>query len=191
MFVNTHMLIAKRIMTILRTQPMNRISRSNFIYGNIQPDLASLVSYRCHRIKDSLDYVLNEVDGLIYPNYDDIDRFSTSLGAVSHYFSDFFCSPHYDRTKFNGLYHHLNYELSLHLHFKKVNTGSFFHVSRLRLMDYYSQDLRGVLAKLEKEYLKKSLCVENDILFAMRSSILAVTYVLANTSFDFGIVRAA
>lgn len=187
MFVNTHLLIANRITTILQKTPMNKIKKNYFIYGNIHPDLTSFLNYRPHRMKESLDYVLEEVNKLLLPKFNDADRFSTSLGAVSHYFSDFFCSPHYDRSKFNGFCHHMNYELKLHLRFKKINTDSFFDISKLRLMDFYNQDLRVVISNLEKEYLKKSLCVENDILFAMRSSILAVTYILANTSFEFGI----
>ncbi len=183
MIINTHLLMAHMVYDNLYNIGMSKVDKYSFLYGNIKPDFTKYLYSKPHRMKQSLNYVLREVSGLIYPKKKNINEFSNSLGVINHFIADFFCSPHYHKPKFNLLTHML-YEFKLHLKIKSMGKKSL-SLHDLDIQDLLNRDINHVINCLEDEYINSSPSIEKDIIIALKACTLANHYILTNTLFDF------
>lgn len=185
MIINTHILMANRIYNnLLPHTEISMLDKKSFLFGNIKPDLSSLVSYRSHRIKDSLDFVLDEANRLIYPKDMELDEFSTQVGVIAHYLADFFCRPHYRREEFNGFLDHMRYEFMLHSILKTMDSCNLLTSERLDINSLIKENLQVQVECLDSEYRKLNPNIQNDVIYAMKASTLGVYYILNNTLFE-------
>ncbi len=178
MLINTHILIGRKVYDNVHSLLNIHLDKRNFIYGNIKPDIVHSLSSRSHLMEDSLGFVLDEIYRLISPSGRGSKQFSTDLGVINHFLSDFFCSSHYYyHDKFYKLYTHINYEYALHKHFINLDKKGLLDKSRLKI-DYFKRgDIVDTILNLEHIYKKQKSSIANDIYTALRISTLASLYI--------------
>lgn len=183
MLVGTHMLIGQRVYDNLQESFKVNMNKKGFIYGNIKPDLDYRLSSKSHCMEDSLDFVLDEINRLLLLNeivY--IQQFSIDMGVINHFLADFFCSPHYHKSKeFDGIIKHMNYEFNLHKTFKKMIREEALDISKLKTDKYIRNTLLNTILSLEDDYKKQKQSMENDIYYALRAATIASNYILDNS----------
>ncbi|SHK19003.1 Zinc dependent phospholipase C [Anaerobranca californiensis DSM 14826] len=184
MIINTHMLIAKRVYGNLKSKLVFKLQKNNFIYGNIKPDLILPLSSRAHTLTDSLEFILEEANKLIYSQDIDLETFSTNLGVINHFLADFFCSPHYYKGNFPSFANHLMYEIALHNFFKKMDYDTPLTVENLKIQNLFNIDMKETIFLLENEYLEESPKLERDIIFALKATTLISYHIVKNSKFN-------
>ncbi len=84
---NTHKIIALKAMDHFHLQQKQR---QGFLMGNVMADYLPIYNYRRHYPAKSMEYVLNMNQT--------IDSFF-ELGILTHFVSDFLCTPHFNNWK--------------------------------------------------------------------------------------------
>lgn len=113
MLVFSHLVMSQLIRNAV-SQNGYQLNEKSFRYGNVRPDLVSLVWHHSHRISDSFDFVLNQMSALLTTTLEDDPKiYSRRLGVVCHYITDFFTFAHNDRYDGN-LSEHMRYEKEIH-----------------------------------------------------------------------------
>ncbi len=182
MFVGTHVLIGKRVYDYIKTTLNVELDKQKFLYGNIKPDIICRLSSRSHRLKDSLDFILDEIEKLTRIEDISSSQFSVDLGVISHFMSDFFCSPHYyDIKEFDNISKHLLYEYKLHSKFKKISKGITNKLIDADIPKLESKSNIEIIHSLEKLYTAKILSIQNDIYFALKASTLITKNIIENS----------
>ncbi|WZL74707.1 zinc dependent phospholipase C family protein [Clostridiaceae bacterium 35-E11] len=183
MLVNTHRLIGQKVHENVQKLLNIRLNKNNFIYGNMKPDLVYRLSSKSHCMKDSLYFVIDEMNRLLSTDKMNIEQFSIDLGVINHFLSDFFSSPHYHQgEKFNGIIRHMNYEYKLHKIFKKLERYNLLNLSILKIESFTKSTILETILYLEDTYKKQNVNIENDIYYALRVSTLASIYILEKSS---------
>ncbi len=179
MLVNTHMLIGQKVYENVQSLLNIRLNKKSFIYGNIKPDIVHSLSSRSHLMKDSLDFVIDEINRLMSPVGMRTKQFSTDLGVINHFLSDFFCSPHYYYDEgYNKFFTHINYEYALHRRFVKLDRKGILDLSRLKIDHFRKGDIVETILNVENMYKKQRSSIENDICSALRISTIASLYII-------------
>lgn len=187
MLTNTHILIGQRVHDNVQKLLNIRLNKNNFIYGNIKPDLVYRLSSKPHCMKGSLYFVIDEMNRLLSTDGMDLEQFSMDLGVITHFLSDFFCSPHYHRyEQFNGIIRHMNYEYKLHKDFKRLERYGLLNLPRLKIDSFNKGTIVETILYLEDTYKKRNANIENDIYYALRVSTLASMHVLKESSILYG-----
>lgn len=176
MIIQTHLLIANKIHEYITKNHGNVLNKRHFKYGNIKPDISRKNQPTEHTLKDSLDYVINQIDKYIV-NPEKINRPSVHIGMILHYLSDFFCSQHYYEYE-HGLYTHLQYERRLHKTLKSQNSNGLLDMSDIENRSFFAGSLYDLIKELEEEYNSLVPSIENDIIFALRAPLIVACYLL-------------
>lgn len=177
MKIKTHVLIANKIHEHIENYFEQTLSRRRFVFGNIKPDLFRKLKCKNHSMRDSLDYVLDEINKY-HNNTRYKDNHSIHIGMINHYLTDFFCSKHYFKEDKVGFFKHLKYEEKLHNVIENMDIKNILESSNNRLFDNLSGSFKDIIKKLECEYLKQPPSIENDILFALSAPLIACRYIL-------------
>lgn len=61
MLINTHFIISKSVLDNLESNKSFFLSKKNFIYGNIKPDISSKYVLDKHYLEESLSMVLEKI----------------------------------------------------------------------------------------------------------------------------------
>ncbi|KAB3535747.1 zinc dependent phospholipase C family protein [Alkaliphilus pronyensis] len=192
MIMETHMLIGQKVFNNINELTNMNLNRTSFIFGNMKPDIVYSLLKKSHRMKDSLYFVIKEIDKLLTSEIKDKNKFSSSLGVINHFLSDFFCSAHYyNLDKFNGGINHIRYELKLHKTFKKMEKEKQLNLQELNINRYMKDTVLNSIYSLENEYKKQEPSMENDIIFALRVSTVISVYILNNSVSTKSILVAA
>ena len=98
MIIPTHRLIGENIYQSVLLNNKIRLDKRWLIWGSVLPDLMPKYMKQKHFFSVSYDYILNMIEKL-YNDSNNISmkEFSIRLGIITHYVSDFFCTPHNDR----------------------------------------------------------------------------------------------
>ncbi|WP_432401389.1 zinc dependent phospholipase C family protein [Wukongibacter sp. M2B1] len=184
MLVGTHLLIGENVYKYIKKNLNMELDKKRFLYGNIKPDVVFRLSSRSHRIKDSLGFVLEEIERLIRAKNISLDQFSVDLGVISHFVSDFFCSPHfYERPEYDDIVKHLYYELSLHNRFRKIvqaNNEDFFQEE---INNFKNKTYLEIIHLLKESYIKNMISIKNDISHALRASKVITKKIIEDSMF--------
>lgn len=183
MKIKTHILIANKIHDHLDSNYDNILNKRHFVFGNIKPDLFRKFKNKKHNMRDSLDFVLNEIKRYDYDSHN-IDNQSVHIGMINHYLSDFFCSKHYFEEDKTRLIKHIRYEKKLHKVIKKLDFKKLLETSYTKLINDISGSFKDIIKALEYEYLKQPPSIENDILFALSAPLIACKYILKQNTLD-------
>ncbi|TCT14990.1 zinc dependent phospholipase C [Natranaerovirga pectinivora] len=168
MIIKTHMLIGKNAYQNIQEEYNIQLNKKYFMYGNIKPDITYTLSNKSHRLQDSLDFVLKEIDKLIMNDEKNIETFSMNLGVINHFLSDFFCAPHYYKgSYFKNIVKHLRYEFKLNEKFKEMTKKNELSIKALDITGNLYPNIVTTIHSLETEYQKASVNIENDIKFAI------------------------
>lgn len=160
------------------------LDKKRFLYGNIKPDLIFRLSSKSHRIKDSLEFVLQEIDCLMKSKDISTSQFSVNLGVIDHFMSDFFCSPHfYEKQEFDNITKHLYYELSLHYEFKKIFKNISYDFIEEDINTFQNRTILEIISILQSSYTQNVLSMKNDIYHALKASTLITKNIIENSLF--------
>ncbi len=170
MLVNTHGEIANLIFKHLSRNNHCHLSRFSFITGNIKPDLVKELRKESHYYEDAIFYVLDKVQQL-----EDLtltkEEFSTELGVICHFLSDFFCRYHQKDFQKKNIVDHILYEMNLHFKFSKMLKKNLDIISGR--YDYlYTSDLKKMIVAMHQEYVSGKSTYEDDILYALKCTLM-------------------
>ncbi len=182
MIINTHKLIAKDVHKNIKDIFNIELNKKNFIYGNIKPDIVPRLRNIPHYIDNSLGFVINEIDRLCTIENIDMDKFSTDLGVITHYISDFFCSPHYFQKEYNkNIIQHVKYEIELHFKYMKLRKKQLLNINDIKLYTTKSNSVLKLLYSLQNSYSTSTPSFENDIYYSTKASTLISLLVISNS----------
>lgn len=184
MLVGTHLLIGEKVYNYVKKNLNVELDKKRFLYGNIKPDVIFRLSSMSHRIKDSLGFVLNEIEGLAEAKNISLNQFSVDLGVISHFMSDFFCTPHYyEMPEYSDIVKHLYYELNVHNHFRKIiqeNSNNFFQEE---IDEFKNKTFLEIIYLLNESYTKNIISIKNDIYHALKASTIITKKIVENSAF--------
>ena len=178
MILNTHLAISNALIENLDSNKSFFLSKKNFIYGNIKPDMTSKYVLHKHYLKESFDMIINKIKSLcklsldFIEKYFSVSRFSQELGVICHFLCDFFCLPHSQRWEFSHSFKkHVVYEKDLQSLAKETNFGKLKRapISHIGVEEFFN--------KLYSEYIKKE-SFENDLFFSTYMCNSVIDYIL-------------
>ena len=88
MLINTHFIISKSVLENIESSKSFFISKKNFIYGNIKPDISSKYVLSKHYLEESLSMILDKIKCLCQLTLDSLKRYfsisklSQELGVI-------------------------------------------------------------------------------------------------------------
>lgn len=178
MLMNTHFMIANSVIDNIDENKSFFISKKNFIYGNLKPDISSRYVLKKHYLDESLNMIINKIKHLSnltldYLNkYFSISKLSQEIGVVCHFLCDFFCVPHSQRWELShSMNKHIVYERELAIIAKNTDLSS------IKGDSIKNGNIEEFFHNLYEEYTKK-LDYKNDLLFSTYICNSIVNYIL-------------
>ncbi|WP_143151279.1 zinc dependent phospholipase C family protein [Tepidibacter formicigenes] len=164
--MQTHKIIANHMHYNIKNSLNVNLNENFLIYGAMKPDIAPRLAIKKHYKNQSFDFVLDEILNLINDGLKEnpisINKFSTKLGVISHFLSDFFCLPHHDRHYYHDkLIEHLKYEKTLHEHFTNFKGLDKIKIPYLENID--KNNIKNFIEELHDIYKNNKMGFENDI----------------------------
>lgn len=184
--MQSHMIIASHIHTNISHKLNINLSKSFLTYGSMIPDVTPLLAARKHYKKQSFDFVLDLIENLIsdglHENTISINKFSSKLGIITHFLSDFFCLPHHNREYYHDkLIKHLSYENKLHDYFTH-----FCGLDKIRIpyMQHIDRDnIKSFIEELHHTYSTHNSGFLNDVKSSINVSC-AISSILIEHSYS-------
>ena len=192
MLMQSHKIIAHHIHKNISSRLSVDLNKSFITYGAIVPDIAPLLAARKHYKKQSFDFVLDLIQELIadglHENAISINKFSSKLGIISHFLSDFFCLPHHNREYYHDkLIKHLSYEKKLHEYFTYYNGLDKICIPYLQNTD--RQSIKAFIEELHDIYCNNEMGYLNDIKGSINVSC-AISSIIIEASYSSIIEKA-
>ncbi|KXZ39351.1 Zinc dependent phospholipase C [Alkalithermobacter thermoalcaliphilus JW-YL-7 = DSM 7308] len=184
MLVQTHKIISHHIYTNIKNELNIDLNKKFLMYGSMKPDIALSLALRKHYKNENLDFVIDQILSLteegLNENFISINKFSTKLGIITHFLSDFFCLPHSNREYYHDkLIQHLNYENKLHSKFKNLNL--LYKIKVPYVKDVNKENIKLVIDELYDEYINNSQGFENDIKHSINISSVIGIIIIKNS----------
>ncbi len=176
----THKHIALKIYNQYEYLFPEYLNKRSFIYGNIIPDLSIELRMKSHKMKDSLEFIVERINKLTNTPYTSIKQFSIELGIINHFLADFFCTVHFHKlTKdLNDFIYHLHYEKELAKQFKIMKDNISVYILEDELNHISVDNLSEIILDFANSYSKNTPCIENDIQYMLKVTSLVSLYVM-------------
>ncbi|WP_242939255.1 zinc dependent phospholipase C family protein [Tepidibacter thalassicus] len=164
--MQTHKIIANHMYNNIKNSLNVKLNKKFLVYGAMKPDISPRLAIKKHYKEHSFDFVLNEILNLINnglnENQISINKFSTKLGVISHFLSDFFCLPHHNREYYHDkLMEHLKYEKNLHEYFVNFKGLNKIRIPYLENID--KENIKNFIEELHSIYKNNTMGFENDV----------------------------
>lgn len=162
MIIQTHKLIGENIYKSIKLNIGYKLDRKNIIIGSMLPDILPKYMRQKHFFSISYEYILDKIQEL-YMDSDKISikEFSIRLGIITHYISDFFCTPHNDRAYYkNHFMEHMQFESKLHVLFAKEKNAKKIYIPTVDTFNY--ENIKTLIDELHLSYEKRGVSYEND-----------------------------
>lgn len=179
MLINTHFIISKSVLNNLDSNKSFFLSKNNFIYGNIKPDISSKYVLNKHYLDESISMVLEKIKYLCeltldsLKKYFSISKLSQELGVICHFLCDFFTTPHSERWEFtHSMNKHMTYEKELASYAKEMD------FSNCNLNHEINHTVEEFFYSLYKKYKSCQISYENDLKYSSYICNMIVNYVL-------------
>lgn len=190
LLIQSHKIIAQHMHEHIKNNLNVDLNKFFLMYGAMKPDIQPNLAIRKHYKKQSFDFVLDEISNLIYDGLNEdalsINNFSSRLGVISHFLSDFFCLPHHDREYYNDkLIDHLKYEKQLHEHY--INFNGLNKLKTPYLEDTSKENVTDFIEELHDIYKNNAMGFKNDIIGSINISCSIGIVIVENslvTSFE-------
>ncbi|MEJ8554045.1 zinc dependent phospholipase C family protein [Tepidibacter sp. Z1-5] len=184
MLVQSHNVIANHIHYNIKNHLDIDLNLKLLSYGAMKPDVAPRLAMKKHYKNQSFDFVLNEIlkliDNGLRENPISINRFSTKLGVISHFLSDFFCLPHHNREYYHDkLFEHLKYEKDLHKHF--VNFEGLNKVKSPYIERIDKDNIKSFIEELHHSYTENEMGFKNDVASSINISSAVGIIIVENS----------
>ena len=183
MIIPTHRLIGENIYKSVLLNNKIRLDKRWLIWGSVLPDLMPKYMKQKHFFSVSYDYILNMIEKL-YNDSNNISmkEFSIRLGIITHYVSDFFCTPHNDRAYYhNHIKEHMQFEAKLHLLFKKQRDVHLLDIPRVDTINY--ENIKSIIDEMHTEYESKGVSYEND-LYSTLNAVDTISCLMVSHCFE-------
>jgi len=183
MLTRSHLALGRLIIEQAQTQLGFNLSKLNFLYGCIKPDLIPCHINKPHKKEDSYNEIKWELERLCNFTIDstkDSRVFSQRLGIVTHYISDYFTLVH-NNSAYYSLLPHALYEGKLHKCLKR----SIMLSNHKSIEPFLTKDVvnsLGIwLTYQHQQYLGKKNSPVKDIRYIINVSIkLALSIIKSN-----------
>ena len=179
MLINTHFIISKSILENIESSKSFFISKKNFIYGNIKPDISSKYVLSKHYLEESLSMILDKIKCLCQLTLDSLKRYfsisklSQELGVICHFLCDFFTAPHSERWEFtHSMNKHVTYEKELASYAKNMD------FSNCNLNYEIDRPVEDFFHEVYKKYKSCNISYENDLKYSAYVCNTIVNHVL-------------
>lgn len=179
MLINTHFIISKSILENIESSKSFFISKKNFIYGNIKPDISSKYVLSKHYLEESLSMILDKIKCLCQLTLDSLKRYfsisklSQELGVICHFLCDFFTAPHSERWEFtHSMNKHVTYEKELASYAKNMD------FSNCNLNYEIDRTVEDFFHEVYKKYKSCHISYENDLKYSAYVCNTIVNHVL-------------
>ena len=179
MLINTHFIISKSILENIESSKSFFISKKNFIYGNIKPDISSKYVLSKHYLEESLSMILDKIKCLCQLTLDSLKRYfsisklSQDLGVICHFLCDFFTAPHSERWEFtHSMNKHVTYEKELASYAKNMD------FSNCNLNYEIDRTVEDFFHEVYKKYKSCNISYENDLKYSAYVCNTIVNHVL-------------
>ncbi|WFD09483.1 zinc dependent phospholipase C family protein [Tepidibacter hydrothermalis] len=184
MLVQSHNIIANHIHYNIKNHLNIDLNLKMLAYGAMKPDIAPRLAMKKHYKDQSFDFVLNEIlkliDNGLSENPISINRFSTKLGVISHFLSDFFCLPHHNREYYHDkLFEHLKYEKDLHKYF--INFEGLSKVKSPYIERIDKDNIKNFIEELHHMYTENKMGFENDVTSSINISSAVGIIIVENS----------
>jgi len=176
----THIMISRSLYRHFSKR--NDLSRWDFLYGSIKPDLSSKCLKNPHILDNYLFVVTNSINQLSSRKLSQ-KEFSVELGIICHYICDFFCYYHLDNQIHKKLFDHFIYELRLHMSLHSLLRQQRIIIKPSRKNPRYN--VGSLVMEMRREYHSRRNTLKRDLDFAFLTSIWAcesIFYILDQDS---------
>lgn len=182
MLYTTHLVFANIIYKNILTAYGIRLRKSSFIYGNIKPDMSSMIVNIPHNIDESGLFILNEIEILIN-EVNSLSQlrtreFARKLGIITHYVSDYFCLPHNKGFMNEGIVKHMLYERRINKLCREQNgiMAPDMYINDFKDSEYES--IREYLTDKHNKYCCEGRFMQTDINYAVQTSMVIAIVIL-------------
>ncbi len=188
MFTQTHRLIGETIGTIIRREYPDILDEKAFQYGCMIPDYYLRFVSIPHYKNKSFQFVTGMIQKArcLPQTIKEKQCFSTELGIITHYISDYFCQAH-NYSKYDNCMNHLIYEGKLAAEFKRVNLQKFCFSN----LSGYSNHKLGSLVHLPAfinnrhlEYRNEKRQMRTDIAFCLDVATTVALTIVKHSQFE-------
>jgi hypothetical protein len=180
LFLNSHLSLGNFIYNKIIDNFKVELDKRAFLFGCIKPDISITYLQIPHYMSKSFNFISNLITKLQNSNIPTDKKsmrlFSTELGVVAHYITDYFCFPH-NNMLFYRTFKHFIYEYNLIFEFKKFNFNDIFikETQSIQIIDYiinnntkYNEGPRETKNDI---YFSTNICA-NSILMIINRCIL-------------------
>ena len=123
-FAETHKIIANNIYENIYRVHDIKLDRKKLLWGSVAPDYLPKYKFIRHYHDESINYITKEIINVIFiSRYLELNKaldpitmnlLSNKIGIISHYLSDYVCTPHAKRWTFSdSMVKHIKYESKL------------------------------------------------------------------------------
>lgn len=184
MLPQSHVIIGSYIFNHIKMKLNVDLSLRFLQIGSMKPDFWPSLKLKKHYKNESFDFVLDEIMKLsdvgLYDNVLSINKFSSQLGVINHFISDFFCLAHHDRDYFKTrLTEHLFYELLLHKNFKEFNEEINLKVPEIT--EFTRDSVKNLIENLHNQYTSLPHSKEKDVYFSINVSCIIGLLIVENS----------
>jgi hypothetical protein len=176
----SHYIVGSYLRKYIRREYGIRLSAARFLYWNIMTDFRKPYNMLPHkaacwetRLKSEVEALAGhkQTHGSFGPDY------SKHLGVICHFYADFFCFPH--TPAYEGTFRqHFRYEWELYIFMRKPIRSLV--MTDLDVVSDACRDTEKIIGgyeALRQSYLSKQPSFENDLVFALRACLGAVTMI--------------
>ncbi|GAU78395.1 zinc dependent phospholipase C family protein [Fusibacter sp. 3D3] len=166
----THITMADLIFK--EVSALYELNRVAFVYGNIMPDVDPRFNKTPHMFDNDFERIMALSEELVAGDFS-VKTYSVKLGFLCHYICDFFCLYHSELSKFIQYRKHGIYEIKLHFVLKKMLRFQLFKVDESGFATHQIGGIKQQLMMARKNYVENPKTYENDLIYAIQTSIYA------------------
>ena len=164
MLINTHFIISKSILENIESSKSFFISKKNFIYGNIKPDISSKYVLNKHYLEESLSMILDKIKCLCQLTLDSLKRYF-SISKLSQELGVRWEFTH-------SMNKHVTYEKELASYAKNMD------FSNCNLNYEIDRTVEDFFHEVYKKYKSCNISYENDLKYSAYVCNTIVNHVL-------------
>jgi hypothetical protein len=165
MYFFTHLFISKVLYQHFSEEVA--LDQRAFSYGNIKPDLPS--SKHIHHTLENCLYTVCDYSNQLMDDDIPLIDFSTRLGEICHYVSDFFCYYHLNEELHNKKLHHFLYEIRLHISLFQIANKKKYEL--LPSKQEPGKNIALIILEARKEYLSQPHGTKRDMEYAFMANV--------------------
>lgn len=194
-FAETHKIIANNIYENIYRVHDIKLDRKKLLWGSVAPDYLPKYKFIRHYHDESINYITKEIINVIFiSRYLELNKaldpitmslLSNKIGIISHYLSDYVCTPHAKEWTFSdSMVKHIKYESKLN-DFAENHTfrKNIINVDDIDIFDNEMIDMKLLVKDYIEEVIEEysiKTSFKNDLDFAL-SLNLKITHFILDT----------